>query len=174
MGYNTDFEGSVTVTPPLNPHEVAYLRTFMGTRHMRRRSGPYFTDGSDEFGQDADVLDYHRPPPGQPELWCWWEPSEDGTAIGWNGAEKFRSPAEWMVYVIDTFLKPGATVQEELQRRRVPGRVYPAEFGHFTFDHVVEGVINAHGQAPGDEWKLIVTANVVTEQHAHLTWDESR
>jgi hypothetical protein len=90
MGYTTEFDGQVTVTPPLNEHEVAYLRRFADTRRMARAKGPYYT-GAGFRGQDdeADVTDYSHPPAGQPGLWCQWVPTDDGTGIEWDGGEKF-------------------------------------------------------------------------------------
>ena len=95
MGYTTEFDGSVSISPPLNAHEIAYLRKFAASRRMDRARGPYFVDGSGPFGQghDDDIRDFNKPPAGQPGLWCWWEPTKDGTAIKWNGVEKFYSAA---------------------------------------------------------------------------------
>ena len=109
MGYTTEFEGSVSISPPVNAHEIAYLRKFAASRRMDRARGPYFVDDSGPFGQglDDDIRDFNKPPAGQPGLWCWWEPIKDGTAIKWNGVEKFYNSEEWMTYVIDLFLKPG-------------------------------------------------------------------
>lgn len=172
MGYSTDFDGQVTVTPPLNAHEIAYLKQFSESRRMLRVSGPYGVDGEGFAGQDitADVRDNNSPPAEQPSLWCGWEPSEEGDAIRWNGAEKFHDGDEWMRYLISTFLCPQATVQGELANP-VPGRAYPPEFSHFTFDHEVNGVIDAQGEDPEDRWCLVVTANVVTVQKARIVWD---
>ncbi len=166
MGYTTDFEGSVTVEPPLNVHEIAYLRKFAQTRRMARTLGPYHVDGLGSFGQgqDADVLNYNQPPEEQPGLWCDWEPTEDGTGIEWNGTEKFYNSVEWMRYLIDTFLKPSATVRNAATEERHLGWFYPAEFAHFTFDHVVNGTIAAQGEDPDDTWRLVVTDNVVTQE----------
>ena len=157
MGYTTDFAGSVTLVPPLNEHEVTYLQKFASSRRMDRERGPYFIgSGMCGQGRDDDIRDYNRPPAGQPGLWCKWEPSEDGTTIGWNGAEKFYDSEDWMRYLIDTFLRSGAALQQEL-RNSVPGRAYPEEFSHFTFDHVVNGEIVAQGELEEDSWILIVT-----------------
>jgi hypothetical protein len=84
MGYTTEFDGSVSISPPLNAHEIAYLRKFAASRRMDRARGPYFVDGSGPFGQghDDDIRDFNKLPAGQPGLWCWWEPTKDGTAIG--------------------------------------------------------------------------------------------
>jgi hypothetical protein len=169
MGYTTEFDGWVTVSPPLNAHEIAYLRRFATSRRMDRTRGPYFVDGSGPFGQgrDDDIEDFNQPPAGQPGLWCQWEPTDDGTAIGWNGEEKFYKSAEWMTYLIDTFLKPGAVLASELASP-VPGRHYSEEFGHFTFDHELNGVIYARGEIDDDQWQLVVTGNTVTTVWADL------
>ncbi|MFC3998162.1 hypothetical protein ACFOVU_19715 [Nocardiopsis sediminis] len=162
MGYETEFTGRVAVHPPLNIHEIAYLRRFAGTRRMHRTRGPYYVDGGGHAGMalEPDVLDHNRPPDGQPALWCKWEPTGDGGAITWNEAEKFYGAVAWMAYLIDTFLKPGAAVEHELAAP-VPGRDYPGAFRHFTFDHILDGAIDAVGEEPEDVWRLTVTANTV-------------
>jgi hypothetical protein len=173
MGYSTEFEGVVGIDPPLNGHEIAYLRKFSETRRMLRDLGPYFADGSGLRGQgdDSDIRDFNSPPPDQPSLWCDLVPTEDGTGIEWNGGEKFHSAEIWMAYLIDTFLKAGATVQGELANP-VAGRHYSPAFEHFTFDHVANGVMDAQGEDPEDRWRLVVTANVVTVQKARIVWDD--
>ena len=162
MGYNTEFRGAVTVVPPLNRHEIAYLRRFAETRRMDRERGPYYC-GKGYAGQadEPDIRDYNKPGFEQPGLWCKWEPTDDGSQIEWNQAEKFYDADAWMAYLIRTFLMPGAPLAEELASP-VPGRYYAPEFSHFTFDHVVNGVIDAEGEEPDDVWQLIVTDNVVT------------
>jgi hypothetical protein len=153
MGYTTDFEGSVRVEPPLNRDEIEYLMKFSGTRRMKRGQGPYFVLGTGSFGQgdDPDIEEYNHPPEGQPGLWCQWVPTEDGTEIVWNGSEKFYESAEWMHYLIDHFLRPGA--QAKTQTHGGPP---------FTFaDHVLNGRINAQGEDIDDRWTLVVRENVV-------------
>lgn len=61
--------------------------------------------GYDHHLCSLGILDYNRPPAGQPELWCQWVPSEDGTSIEWNGVEKFYEYVEWLEYLIEHFLK---------------------------------------------------------------------
>jgi hypothetical protein len=74
--------------------------------------------------------------------------------------EKFYYAEEWMTYLIDMFLKPGAVLGSELSNP-VPGRHYPEEFRHFTFDHDLNGAFDAQGDYDDDRWRLIVTANTV-------------
>ncbi|MEV7025544.1 hypothetical protein [Kitasatospora sp. NPDC093558] len=152
MGYTTDFTGRIAVEPPLNEQEIAYLRKFAETRRMDREKGPYYVDGTGYAGQghDPDIRDFSKPPAGQPGLWCQWEPTDDGAAIQWNGHEKFYDSPEWMTYLVDHFLKPGAHAQGE------PG------FEDFTFDHVLDGVIDAQGEESWDTWQLTVRDNEVS------------
>ena len=162
MGYHTEFRGAVTVVPPLNEHEIGYLRRFAGSRRMDRELGPYYC-GTGFAGQDEepDIRDYNSPGFDQPGLWCKWEPTDDGGRIQWNQAEKFYDAELWMAYVVRTFLMPSALLAEELASP-VEGRYYAPEFAHFTFDHVVDGLIDAEGEEPDDVWQLAVTGNVVT------------
>lgn len=127
MGYTTEFSGSFKLDRPLSEAQRKYLAQFAGTRRMKRReaglpSDPlreavnlpigrdcqFFVGGSGFAGQDRDesIVDYNYPPDGQPGLWCQWVPNEDGTAIEWDGGEKFYSYTEWLKYIIENFLKP--------------------------------------------------------------------
>lgn len=172
MGYSTDFSGFVTIDPPLNDVEVGYLTKFSDTRRMNRERGPYFVDGPGFAGQDRtpDIIDYNTPPAGQPGLWCQWIPAGSisagdwtpeartdhgfGSAIYWNGGEKFYHAEQWLAYLIDHFLRPDAHAKGH------------DGFKHFTFDHTVSGVIYAQGEDPDDRWRMVVTDNVVTVEAA--------
>ena len=129
MGYTTEFTGKFKLNKPLMPTHAAYLRMFSETRRMARdedvaaqlpdpfrhvvglpigKEGGYFVSGGGFAGQnrDASIVDYNEPPDGQPGLWCQWVPTEDGTAIEWNGTEKFYDYVEWITYLIEHFLGP--------------------------------------------------------------------
>jgi hypothetical protein len=161
MGYTTEFEGRITVSPPLNAEERRYLKKFAKTRRVHRRNGPYYVGATGFMGQDhmGDEIDYNAPPPGQPSLWCQWVPSEDGTAIVWDGGEKFYSAVDWMRYIIDHFLKPGAEAQAAFGRLGMD-----AQFG----GHQCNGVIHATGEDQGDVWSLVVENNVVRKVDGHV------
>jgi hypothetical protein len=162
MGYSTEFDGTVTVEPPLNHAERTYLEEFAGTRRMQRAKGPYFVGGNGLRGQaqDDDVTDYNSPPAGQPGLWCQWVPTDDGTGIEWDGNEKFYNGGEWMQYIIDHFLAPEGEADCWGQ----------AQFANFTFNHFVNGTIYASGEDPGDLWRIVVTDNVVDIQAARISY----
>lgn len=157
MGYTTYFDGEISIEPPLDAEEVAYLQKFSDTRRMDRKKGPYFVGGTGMFGQgnDPDILDSNRPPKGQPGLWCKWTVSDDGRAITWNGAEKFYASAEWMKYIIDHFLKPDC---------------HASKFNGMAFikaNHTCNGVIEAQGEESSDRWDIVVENNVVyTRQYS--------
>lgn len=150
MGYTTEFEGRIEITPPLNAEEIEYLKKFNQSRRMHRTNGPYFAEPGDDFGQDhlPDIVNYNRPDPSQPGLWCGWEPTEDGTAIVWDGGEKFYHSVEWMQYLIEHFLKPACLAK------------LPLPF--LQANHVLNGRIDAQGEEDGDRWTLVVQDNKVT------------
>lgn len=49
---------------------------------------------------------YNFPPSGVPNLWCHWEPNVEGTAIQWDGGEKFGGYVSWLRYLLEHFLIP--------------------------------------------------------------------
>lgn len=158
MGYTTDFSGSVTIDPPLNAQEIEFLNKFADTRRMDRANGPYYVDGTGAFGQgpDSDIRNFNEPPAGQPSLWCQWVPNDEGTEIEWDGGEKFYRSADWMAYIIDHFLKPGAIAASQLP--------------FLQANHTVNGIIEAQGEDSSDRWRLVVENNRVKVQQATIVY----
>ena len=154
MGYTTTFSGNIHVSPPLNAAEVAYINKFSETRRMNRKNGPYFVDGTGDFGQgkDKDVIDYNSPDSSQPGLWCQWVSTKNGKKIKWNGGEKFYKSVAWMQYIIEHFLKEDALGKEELA---------------FFKSHTLNGIIKAYGEDSEDRWTLAVKDNEVFEFPGH-------
>ena len=129
MGYTTDFTGQFDLDRPLSPVHADYLRAFSQTRRIKRNAaktaelpdpvremaglpvgieGEYFVGARGHFGQErtSDVIEYNYPPKTQPGLWCQWTPTEDRTAIVWDGGEKFYEYIEWLEYIVKNFIKP--------------------------------------------------------------------
>lgn len=129
MGYTTEFKGEFKLDRPLTQEHLAYLAKFNEQRHMKRNAaitatlpdpvrkavgldvgpqGDYFVGDDDpaSAGVSEGIVDYNEPPDDQPSLWCQWMPNEDGTAIVWDGAEKFYEYRDWLLYIIDNFLEP--------------------------------------------------------------------
>lgn len=141
MGYTTDFRGMVGLSPGLNPEQEEYLHQFAQTRRMKRDAakaellsdpvriaaglpigpeGAYFVGAKGDFGQadDNSVVNNNRSPAGQPGLWCQWVPSDDGSALEWDGGEKFYDYVLWMKYIIEHFIKPwGIIANGEIEWR---------------------------------------------------------
>ena len=162
MGYTTKFDGHVTVEPPLSGAEVEFLKRFSETRYCVCQPSPYATDGlmTCPPGSGFGCLGQH---PGNPGYWCQWIATEDGTAIKWDGSEKFYDAEEWMRFIIDNFLKPGPRV--------IAGRTPDTTpFSVLTRNHIINGVIDARGEESDDRWRLVVRNNVVTRQEPDLVW----
>lgn len=161
MGYTTEFYGQFDLNRKLSKKRFEYLKKFAEIRHMRRIAsskilkndplrlavklpigveGEFFVNAGGKFGQgqDASIIDnnsYNSPPSTQPSLWCQWVPNEDGTAIEWDGNEKFYEYVNWLHYILDNFLIP--------------------------WKYVLNGKVTWQGEDPSDSGKIVVKNNVV-------------
>lgn len=115
MGYTTDFKGQFEITPKLRPEDRKFLKKFSETRRVKRNvdpkygvDGEFYVEGKGFMGQDDDetIIDGNTPPSTQPSLWCQWTPNKAGTALAWDGGEKFYDYVEWLQYLIDKILAP--------------------------------------------------------------------
>jgi len=159
MGYTTKFEGCFELDRQLDEAHYEYLVLFSETRRIRRskelaeklkdpvrikanlpigEDGAYFVGGTGFAGQDNDksVINYNGSPTGQPGLRCQWVPNEDGTAIEWDGGEKFYDYIDWIKYLVDNFLGP--------------------------WGYKVNGEVNWSGEEAGDTGTITIKDNVVT------------
>jgi hypothetical protein len=142
------FEGHLDISPAMKPEHVAFINRFSKTRRMARNEtmtekrpdpfriavqlplgpeGGYFVGEEGSFGQGKqlgvwpeDVVDYNRPPMGQPGLWCQWivsfknswgHESADASipqemVLEWDQNEKFKFHVEWLKYLIKHFFEP--------------------------------------------------------------------
>lgn len=120
------FKGKFKLDKPLTPQLWTYFWRFSATRHMKRSAnmlanvsdplrkavglpigpeGAYFV-GAREDHDSPNVINSNEPPIEQPGLYCQWVPNEAGTAIEWNGGDKFYFFVEWLEYLIKHFLQP--------------------------------------------------------------------
>lgn len=169
MGYQTEFYGEFTITDRATGEvgcrgrHAAYIDAFSDTRRMKRDpvkaekqpdpartkvglpigpEGAYYVGGGAEHG--GDVLDYNRPPAGQPGLWCQWVVSPDGESLRWNEAEKFYDYVEWLRYLIDHFFTP--------------------------WGYRLDGEVTWQGEDPGDIGKIVVVDSDVRVKVAKITF----
>lgn len=153
MGYTTDFWGGFQVTPKLSNEDRIFLEKFNETRRMKRNLGPaygvegeFYVEGNGYRGQEDDlnIIDYNSPPRTQPGLWCQWRPDDDGSAIVWDGGEKFYNYIEWIQYLIQSILSPrGYTLTGEVEWR---------------------------GEDAGDFGCIIIKNNVVSIKETQITY----
>ena len=82
MGYNTKFEGVMTLTPPLTLAQKREINEFCEARH----------------GGNLEVYQ------GFPGFWCNWK--ADGQFLHWSGTEKSYDMDMWLQQLINRFFKP--------------------------------------------------------------------
>lgn len=168
MGYTTDFEGSFSLDKPLTTEHATYLRTFSATRRMKRDpmkakdmidphrlavglpvgdDSEFFVGGLGYAGQenDSSVIEFNRPPAGQPGLWCQWVPGRGDSSIEWDGGEKFYAYVEWIRYLIEKFLAP--------------------------WGYTLSGTVKWHGEDHDDMGRIVVENNKVTVQKGRVVWE---
>jgi len=122
MGYYTGFSGEFGLDKPLTVEQKKILDDFSEERH----------------GGDM------QHDPSKPGFWCDWAPNEDGTAIEWNGSEKFYDYVGWIEYLVEHFIKPwGLTMN---------------------------GEVEWEGEESGDLGKIVVKDNVVTTQEGTVVY----
>lgn len=169
MGYTTDFYGEFNLDKPLTEAHKNYLEKFAEMRRMKRDAdvaskmddpiriaaglpigveGGYFVNGAGDFGQDNDasVTNSNYPPAGQPGLWCHWVPNNEGTAIIWDGGEKFYDYVEWIEYLVEHFIKP--------------------------WGYVLNGDVEWAGEDHNDRGMICIKNNVVKVKVAKIVFEE--
>jgi len=159
MGHTTDFVGHIDIEPALNQDEMEYLTAFSLSRRFARPEGPYAVPGNPMAARDVereavDVDTYNTIAPGQPRLYCQWVPCLDGCCLAFDGHEKFYAPVDWMRYLIQHFLKPGA----KASRSGLPA------FEHFTFDHQLDGMVVGCRRDTKELFAIQVRDNRVTKK----------
>jgi hypothetical protein len=157
MGTTTDFIGHINIDPPLNDAEENYLMAFAASRRYARPGGPYDVPRNPAADHDAPVADldaYNTIAPGQPSLWCQWNPCWDGCCLSYDGTEKFYGAAKWMDYLIEHFLTPGAYAESSKLDW----------FDEFTFDHTLDGIIAASNRGSRELYLIRVEENEVWKE----------
>lgn len=168
MTYSIRYEGQLSIECPLNRREIRALTAFFDTRRIQTRGGPL--DSRRLSSADPDVIDYNRPPEGQPGLFCDLEVSEDGTVLRWGGDSSSGKPDldKWIIYVIDHLLKPGAEFDIRERNFDLTGMSDEDLLHYFTFDHYVSGHLVGTASETGEVWKIVVKDNEVSTEKVHL------
>ena len=134
MGYSTDFNGMIKISPNLKELDKEFLDKFFQIRHMKRdmtklkdisenlikeygKDGCFYLKDYNNFNEMYDdktiinINDYGD----MPSLYCNLEIIEENgeTFIQWNGSEKSYGINEengWFTWLIDNFFKPNGYV----------------------------------------------------------------
>lgn len=138
MSYTYDLFGKLSVSPPLNTDQVAYIQEFSQSyRHkfapkwqswpnpLREAVGlPVGIDGeyiSSAMGTGSDFIDNcmevdTNTPNNQPSFQCCWTTNAKGTVVQWNKLGRTFAPAQWLEYMIEHFFKPwGVTLNGKVE-----------------------------------------------------------
>lgn len=198
MGYTTYFNGSIGIEPPLNEHEVSFLKDLANTRRMARAKGPLFIQQDGNYGQGSadDIVDYNRAN-GEKKLilsqlrdagaWVYEDVVDDGIN------EPDGQPGLWLQWVPsddgtclawddgEKFYHPAEWMKYLVTKLLAPSaRAYierhkaeDPRLAHFTCDHVCNGQIEADGEDPDDRWMLLVQDNVVKVAEAVITFQNA-
>ena len=143
MGYTTIWHGKLAVKPPLPRAVTRYLTHFFERRHVlmspnHHEQGAFEVDHlppHEVSEEPLDVVDWNRPPPSQPFMWCDWEIDPLGGSLTVKRPRNYRS-IEWLEYIIWKFISP--------------------------YHCVVSGTMTWRGEEVGDEGCLHVEGNTIT------------
>jgi hypothetical protein len=180
MGYTTDFSGSLCFNKPVAPWLMDYINHFSDSRRMKRdvemikdlypnwgsmcfngdlgEEGQYFIANIGEFvsSRDQDVIDYNKPPAGQPGLWCQWIINNNGE-LEWDGGEKFYNYEEWLDYLIDNFFEPlGYVLNGDIEWQG-------EESDDFGIIHVVDNMVDMQYGIKITSMSALATEDLVAE-----------
>jgi hypothetical protein len=156
VGYTTDFDGRFNLNKKLDEKTYIFLKKLAETRRMARNvdpkygvEGEFYIDGSEGSGHgqgdDANIVDYNRPPSTQPSLWLQWIPTDDRIGFEWDGGEKFHGYVAWLKYIIDKILLPKG--------------------------YILNGRVHFQGEATNDFGYIVVINNVVTIDRGRQVYD---
>lgn len=152
-----ELTGSIDIRPTLNEDEQAYLSAFTSSRRYRRAGGPYDVPGNPAAEREAGrnpAGHYHDTADGQPSLVCPWTVCWDGCCLSLDPERGIHRAGDWMRYLIDHFLRPGALARGSGLHR----------FRPFTFDHRLDGLVTARRPGADDVLMVLVTDNAVYDE----------
>lgn len=170
MGYQTDFDGEWTITPPLTPAQAEYLEAFSEKRHdalvpaaaklpdpLRKAvklpfgpDGVYCVAKGIVKGWEAPYeakkpgTNYALGPTQAPGYWCNWHPAKDGTLLEWNQGEKFYDYIEWIQFLIKHFFEP--------------------------WGRKLNGTVSWYGEDREDAGRIIITNNKIRLEYGQLIY----
>lgn len=122
MGYQTDFVGYLHVQPALAQAEIKVVNAISGSLFLAEPPGALRAVDV----REATLREVGATPP---RGWSNWAACSQGCCLSYDGGDKANHMIRWLKYLMQTFLVPGAAVQDR------PG------FEAFTCDHVLNGMV---------------------------------
>lgn len=122
MGYSTSFEGQIEFSRELTIREYRTL--------TKMNQSPEYCE---QFTDTPDTI---------PASYMQWASNEDGTALVWDGGEKFYDYIHWLRWLVKHFFKPNGIV--------------------------LNGTIKWQGEEIGDLGVITVVENKVTSRKMEL------
>lgn len=156
MGFNTDYLGHLTITPPLNEAEGEWLRGFADWEALPD-GDPFALPMNPRAALAkafADAGGSMRPSRAVPYGVGHWRVCEHGDRIDWHRADKSNDAAEALSFLVEYYLGPNA-------RARDCGN---PDFAEFTFDHHLDGVVVAVRNDTEEMFLLRVTNSRITRE----------
>lgn len=154
MGFNTEYLGQLTITPPLNPMEVQWLRGFADWGALG--DGDAFSlpmnpraELSAAFKRAGGALPSSRTIPHGVRDWV---VCEHGGHLRWRRAEKSNDAVRAIGFLVGHYLGCQALAQQS---------GHP-DFASFTFDHRLNGVIAGQRDDTDELFLLRVVDNDIT------------
>lgn len=184
-GYDTQFSGEFKLNKNLSPELHEYLKYFSAKRRMKwenlpeefGKDGEYYYEGMTDFVSEymfgKKVSEYNPVMvasvkcPSQPNKWCNWIPSKDGTKIVWNKRKNFNDYVTWLRYIIRNFLASRGYI--------LNGEVYYC--GDCTLDYInyeIENIDDSktYDSADDDCGYIVVEDNIVNYTGPIGLWKE--
>ena len=92
---------------------------FVGAGGMLgQEGGGSMLDPGGPTAAEIGIVDFNRPPIGQPHVWCCWQPTEDGAGLHIPESGAHYEPISWFNYLQHHFLQPwGYVVSGEIDYR---------------------------------------------------------
>lgn len=148
MGYQTDFVGYLHMTPPLNDREITLINTISRSIYLdKRASGPR------ALGEDEEAINAVKD--AAPWGWSNWTACAKGCCLSYDGGDKANHMVQWLKYLMESFLVPGAKVQSLV------------DSASLTCDHVLNGMVVGSRRDNRELYSITVRDNAV---EVELLW----
>lgn len=138
-----DISGHITIRPPLNEAERAFLDELRTSNRTLRGTPTGRGDATVPFSRSA------------------WRSCERGCCLTWTASEWSRNLAPTLDFLIRHLFGPGAKAKHH------------PRFEEFSFDHVLEGVVVAKGYDDRHAHVVQVVGNVVHGATAERACEET-